>query len=84
MAREWWISPADERYSDIDQICETELRDAGWFHVREVEPGEVTITREEFSSLCDKLRTEVDLYGLQCVEDKVFGPQTPKERKESR
>lgn len=72
-AREYWIN-ADLDAWDFAPDTERDIKDLGpWVHVREVVPGSVTITREEFRAAIAKFDYGWDGIDVDSVEDELFG-----------
>lgn len=67
-AREWWIDKknghAYGKHHDFEPL--------GFFHVREVLPDTVTITREELRAICSRIRIPYENIYEDDLEEALF------------
>lgn len=83
MAREWWLPM---NYQEDSAETRAEVRDGcgftPYYRVREVVPGSVTITREEFVSIWETVngiyreRGARSMHGLSDIENYLFGHES--------
>jgi hypothetical protein len=77
--REWWIDPrpdhkvqfAFETLADFEDVAAYRINDA--IHVREVIPGAIQITREEFSMKWSWVMGDIHQGALRDLEKHIFG-----------